>query len=262
MSLIGFMQNSLALAPPPRERHPACGRCLARRAAAVGAAVPGALGGVVAEVAPGIYTFPAFNEDFCRRLLAEVSRFYATGLRSLRPNSMNRHGAVLEELGLGPAVASLQREVLVPLARALFPGIGDELDGHHAFVVHYRPGPGGDRELPPHRDDSEVTFNAALGPGGWRGSDLLFCGRMQEPDVHRLQLRHTFEVGSAVLHVGRHVHTADPILGGERTNLVVWSRSWHWRSRGGDGQLGARPPRGRPDGRCLRAASAAGAGGG
>jgi len=167
---------------------------------------------------------------------------------SSKPNSMNNHGAVLDEMGLSAVVADFQRKVIQPLARALFPGVGDELDGHHAFVVHYKRGPGGDEDLPPHRDDSEV----ALG-NFWTGSELSFCGRMQEADVNQLKLRHQFRIGSAVLHLGRHVHAADEILAGERTNLVIWSRSWEWRAAGGDGVLGERAPSGPASSRCTRA---------
>tara|TARA_B100000780_G_scaffold217430_1_gene156718 strand:+ start:498 stop:659 length:162 start_codon:yes stop_codon:yes gene_type:complete len=36
-------------------------------------------------------------------------------------------------------------------------------------------------------------------------------------------------VGSGVLHLGQHVHSALPITEGERLNLVVWMRSARWR---------------------------------
>ncbi|CAE7384630.1 OGFOD2 [Symbiodinium natans] len=174
----------------------------------------------VEEISKNVYAFPALTPDFCRLFLEELDAFYASGLKSSRPNSMNRYGAVLEEVGLSLAVADFQRHVLLPLARALFPGIGDELDGHHAFVVHYRT-EAGDRHLPPHRDDSEVTFNLALGRS-WEGCRLIFCGLMQEPDVHRHQISHAFPgAGWAVLHLGRQVHAAEHILSGERTNLAA-----------------------------------------
>lgn len=118
--------------------------------------------------------------------------------------------------------------MLLPLSRLLFPGLGNELDGHHAFVIRYA-FPRGDVDLAPHRDDAEVTFNVALGRR-WRGCDLIFCGLMQDRDVHQHRLSHRFpgEAGSgrlvtepcrlvggmwtvvgagwAVLHLGRQVH--------------------------------------------------------
>mmetsp|Transcript_23715 Transcript_23715/g.76436 ORF Transcript_23715/g.76436 Transcript_23715/m.76436 type:complete len:159 (-) Transcript_23715:374-850(-) len=97
-----------------------------------------------------------------------------------------------------------------------------------------------------------MVFEVALG-NFWTGSELSFCGRMQEADVNQLKLRHQFRIGSAVLHLGRHVHAADEILAGERTNLVIWSRSWEWRAAGGDGVLGERAPSGPASSRCTRA---------
>lgn len=70
-------------------------------------------------------------------------------------------------------------------------GLGDELDNHHAFVIRYGVSGAADMDLAPHRDDSEVTFNMALGRS-WRGCDLNFCGRMQEKDVHQHRLSHHF----------------------------------------------------------------------
>lgn len=81
--------------------------------------------------------------------------------------------------------------MLLPLSRLLFPGLGNELDGHHAFVIRYAFGPRGDVDLAPHRDDAEVTFNVALGRR-WRGCDLIFCGLMQDRDVHQHRLSHRF----------------------------------------------------------------------
>ena len=67
----------------------------------------------------------------------------------------------------------------------------DELDGHHAFVVRYRVEGAGDMDLAPHRDDSEVTFNLALGRR-WAGCELTFCGLMQDQDVYHHRLSHKF----------------------------------------------------------------------
>ncbi|CAE7652876.1 Ogfod2, partial [Symbiodinium microadriaticum] len=237
--------------------HPACSRCRGREVSKhVTADMPRRLLRRlhVEEISKNVYAFPAMTADFCRIFLEELTSFYASGLKSARPNSMNRYGAVLEEMGLALAVADFQRQVLLPLARAFFPSIGDELDGHHAFVVHYRPEAGrGDQDLPPHRDDSEVTFNMALGRS-WQGCRLIFCGLMQEPDAHQHQISYDFPgAGWAVLHLGRQVHAAENILRGERTNLVIWSRSWVWRVAGGDGQLTTWPHAGPSDPRCLPA---------
>ena len=69
------------------------------------------------------------------------------------------------------------------------PGVGDELDSSHAFVVRY--GRGADLDLAPHRDDAEVTFNVALSARS-TGCELVFCGRLQDGDVHQHRLSHSF----------------------------------------------------------------------
>ncbi|CAJ1422746.1 unnamed protein product [Effrenium voratum] len=88
----------------------------------------------------------------------------------------------------------------------------------------------------------QVTFNMAL-VQRTRGCRLVFCGLMQDRDVHQHRLSHQFPgEGWAVLHLGRQVHATEPIIQGERSNLVIWSRSWAWRAAGGDGQLPTVPP--------------------
>eukprot|EP00438_Fugacium_kawagutii_P029926 Skav232672 [mRNA] locus=scaffold698:249808:262792:+ [translate_table: standard] len=184
--------------------------------------------GVADEVSRDVYAFAALTVEFCDLFLQELSWFERSGFRRSRPNSMNTYGTVLEEMDLGLSIAEFQRQVLLPLSRLLFPGLalwaggkwavifkgkkgegkplklakhaasadalaglGDELDNHHAFVIRYGVSGAADMDLAPHRDDSEVTFNMALGRS-WRGCDLNFCGRMQEKDVHQHRLSHRF----------------------------------------------------------------------
>jgi hypothetical protein len=40
------------------------------------------------------------SPDLCKRLLEELDNFHQSGLSHQRPNSMNRNGVLLEELGL------------------------------------------------------------------------------------------------------------------------------------------------------------------
>ncbi|CAK9046255.1 2-oxoglutarate and iron-dependent oxygenase domain-containing protein CP2 (Protein CUPULIFORMIS 2) [Durusdinium trenchii] len=212
--------------------HTACGRCVGKK----GPSFPGwrqlflKLG--FEEISRGVYAFQAMTPRFCSLFLQELSWFEHAGLRRSRPNSMNKYGTVLDEMDLSPMIAHFQQQVLQPLSRLLFPGIGDELDGHHAFVVRYRVEGAGDMDLAPHRDDSEVTFNLALGRR-WAGCELTFCGLMQDQDVYHHRLSHKFPgEGWAVLHLGRQVHGTEKIRWGERANLVIWSRSWAWRAAG------------------------------
>jgi hypothetical protein len=80
-----------------------------------------------------------------------------------------------------------------------------------------------------------VTLNINLGLT-FEGGELLFHGKRRregEPDTGGAAARPFWfewdEVGSGVLHLGQHVHSALPITEGERLNLVVWMRSARWR---------------------------------
>ena len=96
-------------------------------------------GSLCEEVAPGVYAFPLFSDDYCAALIAEVEHFQRSGLPVRRPNSMNNYGLIVNEIGLEPMIDRLQREVLAPVAEALFPAQGGgALDSHHAFIVQYK----------------------------------------------------------------------------------------------------------------------------
>merc|ERR1711862_154021 len=77
-----------------------------------------------------------------------------------RPNSMNKYGVILADMGLSlvfDAVVSRLR----PLTAKLFPDVGGaSLDSHHTFTVEYFPD--GDRTLGFHVDSCQVTLNLCL----------------------------------------------------------------------------------------------------
>ena len=74
---------------------------------------------------------------------------------------MNRHGLVVNQIGLEPAVRSLLHRHLAGLFAALYGEEGSDLDDHHTFIVRYKQGE--DIGLDPHEDDSDVTLNVCLG---------------------------------------------------------------------------------------------------
>eukprot|EP01062_Namystynia_karyoxenos_P011196 TRINITY_DN13991_c0_g1_i2.p1 TRINITY_DN13991_c0_g1~~TRINITY_DN13991_c0_g1_i2.p1 ORF type:complete len:488 (+),score=150.41 TRINITY_DN13991_c0_g1_i2:80-1465(+) len=178
------------------------------------------------EEMQGVYSFPLFTEDCCRALLAELDSFEGSGLPARRPNSMNRYGVIVNDIGLEGMMTRLQREYLAPLAAALFPGPGTQLDRHHAFAVRYKVGE--DLGLDMHTDDSEVTFNVCLGRV-FAGSGLQFCGLLGRPEHRRASTLYRHEPGRCVVHLGRLRHGADDISAGERVNLIVWNRSSEYR---------------------------------
>ena len=113
----------------------------ARGAAARRAAAAAALeAGTLHELAPGIYSFDCFSAFFCAELLAEVDAFEATELPRRRPNTMNRHGLILNEIGMEPLLTLLLRQIVAPLSAAVYPReeVARALDHHHSFVVAYQ----------------------------------------------------------------------------------------------------------------------------
>ena len=152
-----------------------------------------------------------------------------------RPNSMNRFGALLDELGLSPGLLTpLMTQWLRPLCAALPPLCavgGSSLDHHKAFVVAYRLGE--DEELSSHYDNAEITLNCNLGAGFQDGELVFFGHRLSASADTPVGFHQWGELGHGVLHLGAQVHAALPISSGQRYNLVMWMRSSEHRRRDG-----------------------------
>jgi hypothetical protein len=209
----------------------------------------------IKELARDIYVLPMLTTQFCTSLLEELAHFGATcsGIKG-QPNSMNKHGVLLDEMGMTDSFTNpLIAQFLLPLTAILFPDDGGgALDNHRCFSVQYAIGE--DVALSTHYDNAEVTLNVGLG-GSYSGGGLEFTGdkygapgsRRSPPVVHEHQ------VGLAVLHRGAEMHCARAIEGdiGTRTNLIVWMRSTQWRRHNGcamcgqvEGLLGhSKPPK-------------------
>ena len=187
---------------------------------------------VVQRLAPDLYRVPILSPSAVQRFNEEMKILIdwsaQTGVRLTPPNSMNNDGVILSEIGWDTVFQEVMVNMLVPIARELFPDIGGaSLATQHSFIVEY--GKGRDRSLGFHVDDSEVTLNLCLGDS-FTGSELYFQGRRCEQ--HR-QLRHKPEehivveqqVGMAILHAGAHRHGVLPLVSGRRRNLIMWCRS-------------------------------------
>ena len=91
---------------------------------AVTAQDPAALWGLMEEVAEDVFAFDLFTDAFCEALIEEVDAFSTTGLPQQRPNSMNRYGLIINEIGLEPTLDKLQKAYLQPITTLLFGGGG------------------------------------------------------------------------------------------------------------------------------------------
>eukprot|EP00746_Dinoflagellata_sp_MGD_P034637 gnl/MRDRNA2_/MRDRNA2_182728_c0_seq1.p1 gnl/MRDRNA2_/MRDRNA2_182728_c0~~gnl/MRDRNA2_/MRDRNA2_182728_c0_seq1.p1 ORF type:complete len:390 (-),score=51.32 gnl/MRDRNA2_/MRDRNA2_182728_c0_seq1:84-1253(-) len=187
----------------------------------------GAWDEILWEVLPGlVYEFSLFSETFCDLLVDELMNYYDSGMPVRTPNSMNRYGLPVRDLGVEPLMGRLQ-QLLQPLGQLLFPGPGDHWDGYHAFVVRYREGE--DVSLDMHTDDSDVTFNVCLGRR-FKGGALSFCGLLGAGNHRHFSTRYNHVKGRCVVHLGRHRHGAEEISQGERLNLIIWNGSRAWRA--------------------------------
>lgn len=187
---------------------------------------------IISEPSPGVFTFEMLQPRFCELLLAEVENFEKwvneAKFRIMRPNTMNKYGAVLDDFGLETMLDKLMETYIRPLSKVFFAEVGGStLDSHHGFVVEY--GKGRDVDLGFHVDDSEVTLNVCLGKQ-FTGGELFFRGTRCEKHVNTgSQTEEIFDYshvpGRAVLHRGRHRHGARATTSGHRVNLLLWCRS-------------------------------------
>ncbi|KAH6771509.1 DNA helicase ROCK-N-ROLLERS [Perilla frutescens var. hirtella] len=187
---------------------------------------------LMSEPSPGIFTFEMLQPRFCEMLLAEVENFekwvHETKFRIMRPNTMNKYGAVLDDFGMETMLDKLMEDFIRPLSKVFFPEVGgSNLDSHHGFVLEY--GIDRDVDLGFHVDDSEVTLNVCLGKQ-FSGGELFFrgvrCGKHVNTETQSEEIFDYSHVpGRAVLHRGRHRHGARATTSGNRINLLLWCRS-------------------------------------
>ncbi|GMI89848.1 CUPULIFORMIS2 [Hibiscus trionum] len=187
---------------------------------------------IMTEPSQGVFTFEMLQPHFCELLLSEVENFekwvLETKFRIMRPNTMNKFGAVLDDFGLETMLDKLMEDFIRPISKVFFSDVGGStLDSHHGFVVEY--GIDRDVELGFHVDDSEVTLNVCLGKQ-FTGGDLFFrgvrCDKHVNTETHKDEvLDYSHVPGRAVLHRGRHRHGARATTTGHRVNLLLWCRS-------------------------------------
>ncbi|KAG9155060.1 hypothetical protein Leryth_011046 [Lithospermum erythrorhizon] len=187
---------------------------------------------IMTEPSPGIFTFEILQPRICTKLVEEVENFekwvHETRFRIMRPNTMNKYGAVLDDFGLESMLDKLMDDFIRPISKIFFSEVGGAtLDSHHGFVVEY--GTDRDIDLGFHVDDSEVTLNICLGKQ-FTGGELFFRGVRCEKHVNtetqsEEPMDYVHIPGRAVLHRGRHRHGARATTGGHRINLLLWCRS-------------------------------------
>eukprot|EP01126_Amoeba_proteus_P065782 TRINITY_DN9409_c0_g1_i2.p1 TRINITY_DN9409_c0_g1~~TRINITY_DN9409_c0_g1_i2.p1 ORF type:complete len:240 (-),score=34.75 TRINITY_DN9409_c0_g1_i2:160-879(-) len=160
-----------------------------------------------------------FSEKFRIDLLEEVKAFQRAGLPLVQPNTLNRYGTVLSDLGM-----EVFHDLFINLKNLfseIFPVETRIIDSVHPFVVQYKQEE--QKSLGFHYDDSEFTLNLCLG-SAFTGGDLYFHGLRDDEVTQDENYVHSHVPGQALLHLGRHRHGAMPITSGERYNLIIWFR--------------------------------------
>ena len=112
------------------------------------------------KVGSEVYSLPVFKKDFTKNFLEELQHFKLSGIHHEQPNSMNRHGIILDEIGFKSFFDLLRIKFIQPLAQKVFQNSNLKLDSHRAFVVKYAMNE--DLNLSPHFDNAEITLNVAL----------------------------------------------------------------------------------------------------
>jgi len=183
--------------------------------------------GLIEEIFPNVYSLPVFSPEVCKLIIDETENYLEYAARNdiavYRPNSMNKYGLVLNQMGMFELLTDFQQQFLYSISQVLFPVEASHFTSHHSFIVSYSPDK--DRALDMHTDDSDVTWNFCLGKEGFEGSGLTFCGVMAKGDHRQLQGHYTHKIGYAVVHIGHQRHGADVIASGERHNLIMWSKN-------------------------------------
>lgn len=179
------------------------------------------------EVSPGVYQGQFFEPE----RLADF-RNYLKAVQSsnipMRPPygiALNRFGAMLDQRSEGflaaPRFQSLYSQLfdkyMRPIGRLLFPEIVGYDTQTFGFSIQYEPGI--DTSLQLHSDASAVTLNVNLNLPNetFTGSEVDFY----DPTTGKAN-RLSFEPGTVMIHRGAVAHAAQPIISGQRTNMVLW----------------------------------------
>ena len=179
------------------------------------------------EVAPDVFKFQFFDAEniaMLRHYLDQVSNAEIP-LRPPYGIALNRGGTMLDPRSDGylaaPSFQDFYREMLDkymrPIARMLFPEITGYDTQTFGFSIRYEANK--DTSLRMHSDASSVTLNINLNLPGedYSGSGVNFYDQSTGKLVEQ-----RFEPGTALIHRGHVPHAAQPIISGERSNIVLW----------------------------------------
>lgn len=179
------------------------------------------------EIIPDVYECQFFDPERLSHLRDYLEALWNADI-PLRPPYgivLNRGGAMLDRRSEGylaaPSFQQFYNEIITrymrPISRLLFPEVMGYDTQSFGFSILYRPTT--DASIRPHTDASAVTLNINLNMPDeeFTGSTVDFL----DSDTGKV-VPVSFKPGTAMIHRGNVLHTAQPITSGERTNFVFW----------------------------------------
>ena len=194
-----------------------------------------------------VFSFSLLTPEFCS-ILRTTLRDLSTLAESDEFSHLNfgRRVIDLDSIGLGWVTDLLFHVYIKPISQHLFATTeklvdADDvkndaspiLDWRQGYVAGYSADPTGSKgvtrhRLVPHTDDAEVTLNCCLGEETFEGGSVEFYGLRGTPEEGQLVGRvKRPNIGTALLHSGRHLHAVSQVTSGDRYAFIIWSRNWH-----------------------------------
>eukprot|EP00978_Attheya_sp_CCMP212_P007412 scaffold17185_cov56-Attheya_sp.AAC.2 len=180
-----------------------------------------------------VYSMDLLSQEFCLELKGFVRKVVALGeTEEFVHLNIGRRSVDLDTIGLGWINDLLFHLVMRPISRLLYVSTEsmDELDWRQGYVAGYSVDPAAVRGAPrqrlvSHTDDSEVTLNLCIGDE-FEGGALQFRGLRGTDEEGELLGEFQPQLGTALLHAGRHLHEVTNVESGDRYAFIIWARSW------------------------------------
>ena len=180
-----------------------------------------------------VYSFPLLSEAFCIRVRTLVQKVVSLGEeKEFEHLNLGRRPVDLDTIGLGWVNTLLFHLIIRPISQHLFADTEEfeDLDWRQGYIAGYSVNPSAPAATPrqrlvSHTDDSEVTLNIGLGED-FEGGALQFRGLRGTDQEGELVGEFKPQLGTALLHAGRHLHEVTPVTSGNRYAFIIWARSW------------------------------------
>eukprot|EP00563_Minutocellus_polymorphus_P016659 CAMPEP_0181051584 /NCGR_PEP_ID=MMETSP1070-20121207/17133_1 /TAXON_ID=265543 /ORGANISM="Minutocellus polymorphus, Strain NH13" /LENGTH=384 /DNA_ID=CAMNT_0023130617 /DNA_START=141 /DNA_END=1291 /DNA_ORIENTATION=+ len=180
-----------------------------------------------------VYSFPLLSNVFCKRVRTLVQKVVSLGEKEeFEHLNLGRRPVDLDTIGLGWINTLLFHLVIRPISQQLFAETEEfeDLDWRQGYIAGYSVNPSAPAATPrqrlvSHTDDSEVTLNIGLGED-FEGGALQFRGLRGTDEEGQLIGEFQPQLGTALLHAGRHLHEVTPVTSGNRYAFIIWARSW------------------------------------